>query len=187
MSKKDKEIFDSYASGNPNQRFELIYKNYHTFPKLIDSFETGVFNMILNEREYNRRAKNKADLGVRVQTSNKSDPTAKLAVERVMIREAIEKCDLDGGILKDTDNPEKHKKAIWTITMMRREYEVFDSFLNTLDGREYTIMTRHLNEKCTAAKIAEELKIADKTVSNQLSEIKCSLRENITPYFREAI
>ena len=79
MSKKDKEIFDSYASGNPNQRFDLIYKNYHTFPKLIDSFETGVFNMILNEREYNRRAKNKADLGVRVQTSNKSDPTAKLA------------------------------------------------------------------------------------------------------------
>ena len=54
MSKNDKEIFDSYASGNPNQRFDLIYKNYHTFPKLIDSFETGVFNMILNEREYNR-------------------------------------------------------------------------------------------------------------------------------------
>ena len=45
----------------------------------------------------------------------------------------------------------------------------------------------HRNEKCTAAKIAEELKIADKTVSNQLSEIKCSLRESITPYFREAI
>jgi hypothetical protein len=53
MSKKDKEIFDSYASGNPNQRFDLIYKNYRTFPKLIDSFETEVFNMILNEREYN--------------------------------------------------------------------------------------------------------------------------------------
>ncbi len=91
MSKKDKEIFESYASGNPKQRFELIYKNYRIFPKMIDSFETGVFNTILNEREYNRRAKNKAELGVRVQTSNKSDPTAKLAVERVMIREAIEK------------------------------------------------------------------------------------------------
>ena len=187
MSKKDKEIFDSYASGNPNQRFDLIYKYYRTFPKLIDSFETGVFNMILNEREYNRRAKNKADLGVRVQTSNKSDPTAKLAVERVMIREAIEKCDLDGGILKDTDNPEIHKKNIWTITMMRREYEVFDSFLNTLDGREYTIMTRYLNDKCRVSKIAEELDVADKTVSNLLSNIKSSLRENITPYFREAI
>ena len=110
-----------------------------------------------------------------------------IAVERVMIREAIEKCDLDGGILKDTDNPEKHRKNIWTITMMRREYEVFDSFLNTLDGREYTIMTRHLNEKCKVSKIAEELDVADKTVSNLLSDIKSSLRENITPYFREAI
>ena len=63
MSKKDKEIFESYASGNPKQRFELIYKNYRIFPKMIDSFETGVFNTILNEREYNRRAKNKAELG----------------------------------------------------------------------------------------------------------------------------
>lgn len=44
MSKKDKEIFESYASGNPKQRFELIYKNYRIFPKMIDSFETRVFN-----------------------------------------------------------------------------------------------------------------------------------------------
>ena len=46
---------------------------------------------------------------------------------------AKERCDTDGGILKDTDNPEKHKKDIWTIAMMRREYEVFDSFLNALN------------------------------------------------------
>ena len=187
MSITEDELVDSYGTGNAKERFDLIYENYSVFPQLVDCFEIGLFNTILNEKEYNRRAKNSADLGVRVQTSNKSDPTAKMAVERVMIREAIERCDTDGGILKDTDNPEKHKKDIWTIAMMRREYEVFDSFLNTLDGREYTIMTRHLNEKCTTAKIAEELKIADKTVSNQLSEIKCSLRENITPYFREAI
>ena len=116
------------------------------------------------------------DIAIELKCTRDSLSAKKLAVERVMIREAIEKCDIDGGILKDTDNPEIHRKNIWTIAMMRREYEVFDSFLNTLDGREYTIMTRHLNEKCTAAKIAEKLKIADKTVSNQLSEIKCSLR-----------
>ena len=133
------ELVDAYGSSNAEERFNLIYENYSVFPQLVDCFETGLFNTILNEKEYNRRAKNSADLGVRVQTSNKSDPTAKMAVERVMIREAIERCDMDGGILKDTDNPEKHKKDIWTIAMMRREYEVFDSFLNALKGDEYQI------------------------------------------------
>ncbi|SEA28758.1 hypothetical protein SAMN05216349_108108 [Oribacterium sp. KHPX15] len=139
MSITKDELVESYGTGNAKERFDLIYENYSVFPQLVDCFEIGLFNTILNEKEYNRRAKNSADLGVRVQTSNKSDPTAKMAVERVMIREAIERCDTDGGILKDTDNPEKHKKDIWTIAMMRREYEVFDSFLNALKGDEYQI------------------------------------------------
>ncbi len=127
MSINEDELVDAYEKADPSERFKLIYENYSVFPQLVDCFEIGLFNTILNEKEYNRRARNSADLGVRVQTSNKSDPTAKVAVERGMIREAIQKCDFDGGILKDTDNPEKHRKDIWTIAMMRREYEVFDS------------------------------------------------------------
>lgn len=56
-----------------------------------------------------------------------------------MIRDAIEKCDLSGDILKDTDDPEKHRQEIQIIHMMRREYEVFDSCLKALPGKEYEI------------------------------------------------
>lgn len=74
MSITEDELVDAYGSSNAEERFDLIYENYSVFPQLVDCFEIGLFNTILNEKEYNRRAKNSADLGVRVQTSNKSDP-----------------------------------------------------------------------------------------------------------------
>ena len=46
----------------------------------------------------------------------------------MLIREAIEEANDSGNILKDTDDPEKHRRDIITLHMMRREYEVFDSF-----------------------------------------------------------
>ena len=52
-----------------------------TEDKLVDCYETGLFNRILFEVEYNRRKKNDDDLGVRIQTSHRSDPTAAKAIE----------------------------------------------------------------------------------------------------------
>ena len=89
-----------------------------------------------------------------------------------MIREAIERCDTDGEILKDTDNPEKHKRDIWTIAMMRREYEVFDSFLNALKGDEYQITYKYIHKDLSAAKIGEERNRTEKTIRNKLCETR---------------
>ena len=116
------------------------------FLQLVDSFETGLLNQILFEVEYNRRAKNDDDLGVRIQNLRFSDPTASKAIEHIMIREAVEECNFSGNILKETDNPEKHKRDILTIHMMRREYEVFDSCLKTLPGREYRITYDYIHK-----------------------------------------
>ena len=103
----EEQLVDAYGKGNPKQRFKLIYRNYGVFLKLVDSYEVGLFNRILFEREYNRRRKNGDDLGVRIQNLRFSDPTANAAIENMMIREAIEECNFSGDILKDTDNPEK--------------------------------------------------------------------------------
>ena len=101
----EQKLVDAYANGNPHERFSLIYKNYEVFLQLVDSFETGLLNQILFEVEYNRRAKNDDDLGVRIQNLRFSDPTASKAVEHIMIREAVEECNFSGNILKETDNP----------------------------------------------------------------------------------
>ena len=70
------KLVESYGKATPRERFRLIYKNYSIFPQLVDCYETGLFNRILFEVEYNRRKKNDDDLGVRIQTSHRSDPTA---------------------------------------------------------------------------------------------------------------
>ena len=48
-----------------------------TEDKLVDCYETGLFNRILFEVEYNRRKKNDDDLGVRIQTSHRSEKCRK--------------------------------------------------------------------------------------------------------------
>ena len=48
-----------------------------TEDKLVDCYEIGLFNRILFEVEYNRRKKNDDDLGVRIQTSHRSEKCRK--------------------------------------------------------------------------------------------------------------
>ena len=182
----EEQLVDAYSRGDPKQRFSLIYKNYEIFSQLVDCYEVGLFNRILYEKEYNRKKKN-GDLGVRVQTSNKSDPTARIAIEHVMIRDAIRDCDLSGDLLKDTDDAEKHRRDIITIRMMRREYEVFDSFLRALPGKEFRITYRYIHKDCDMSQIAEEEHRADQTIRNMLSDTRRNLERRIIPFFRESI
>ena len=83
-----------------------------TEDKLVESYETGLFNRILFEVEYNRRKKNDEDLDVRIQTSHRSDPTAAKAIEHIIIRDAIKECNFSRNILKEIDDSEKHKRDI---------------------------------------------------------------------------
>ena len=71
------KLVESYGKATPRERFRLIYKNYSIFPQLVDCYETGLFNRILFDVEYNRRKKNDDDLGVRIQTSHRSEKCRK--------------------------------------------------------------------------------------------------------------
>ncbi len=178
----EEQLVEAYGKGDPKQRFTLIYKNYEVFLKLIDSFETGLFNRILYEREYNRREKNGGDLGVRIQTSSLSNPTAKKAMEELKIREAIRECDLSGDILEDTDEPEKHERDIRMIKMMRREYKVFNESLKSLSEKEYRITYKYIHKEQKLEKIAEEEELAYQSIKNLIAETRKMLAEKIIPF-----
>ena len=183
----EEKLVDRYGQGNPHERFMLIYKNYEVFLKLIESYETGLFNRILNEREYNLRAKNGEDIGIRVQTNRFSDPTARKAIENLMIREAIEEANDSGNILKDTDDPEKHKRDILTLRMMRREYEVFNTSLNALTGREYRITYRYIQKEKKLEEIADDENLAYQSIKNLIASTRKTLEQRIIPFFRETL
>ena len=77
MQTTETELVEVYGRSNPHERFDLIYKNYEVFMKLVDCFETGLFNRILYEREYNLRSRcSTEELGVRISTNRISDTTA---------------------------------------------------------------------------------------------------------------
>ena len=157
------------------------------FLKLIESYETGLFNRILYEREYNLRAMNGEDIGIRVHTNRISDPTARKAIENLMIREAIEEANDSGNILKDTDDPEKHKRDILTLRMMRREYEVFNTSLNALTGREYRITYRYIQKEQKLEEIADDENLAYQSIKNLIAATRKTLEQRIIPFFRESL
>ena len=64
----EEKLVDRYGESNPHERFMLIYKNYEVFLRLVESYETGLFNRILYEREYNLRAKNGEDKNLEIDT-----------------------------------------------------------------------------------------------------------------------
>lgn len=188
MQTTETELVEVYGRSNPHERFDLIYKNYEVFMKLVDCYETGLFNRILYEREYNIRAKfSTEDLGVRINTGRISDTTATKAIERIMIRDAIENENFSGDILKDTDNPEKHRQDIHIIRMMRREFEVFDSCLKALPSKEFNITYSFINKEKKIIEIAETEDKAYQTVKNQVCVTRKILEARAIPSFRERL
>ncbi len=183
----EEQLVEAYEKATPHERFRLIYKNYSIFPRMVDCYETGLFNQILFEIEYNRRKKNDDDLGVRIQTSYRSDSTAAKAIEHIMIRDAIEECNFSGNILKETDNPEKYKRDILTIHMMRREYEVFETSLRSLPLAEFRITYSHLHDGKKLVDIAEEEDKAYQTILNIVSKTRKKLEGKTIVFFRETI
>lgn len=65
------------------------------------------------------------DIGVRVQTSGTGDPTAKAAIENVMIMEAIQKGNLES-VTSELDEQVvmKYQKEVVTIQNMREDYQI---------------------------------------------------------------
>ena len=181
------KLVEAYGNATPYERFLLIYKNYSVFPQLIDCYEAGLFKKIKDEVEYNRRAKCGDDLGVRVQTSFKWNPVEAEGNKNLMIREALEKCNFTGNILMETDTPEKHKRDILTIHMMREEYKVFERALMALPPSEFRINYRYLHDRCKLTLIAEDEDKAYQTICNVVSAAKKLIELRAVPYFREVI
>lgn len=188
MQTTETELVEVYGRSNPHERFDLIYKNYEVFMKLVDCFETGLFNRILYEREYNLRSRcSTEELGVRISTNRISDTTATKAIERIMIRDAIENENYSGDILKDTDNPDKHRQDIHIIRMMRREFEVFDSCLKALPSREFKVTYSFINKEKKITEIAEDEDKAYQTVKNLVCTTRRTLEARAIPSFRERL
>lgn len=117
-------IVEQYAGADVPARIELLIKYYPNFIRLVEGYEQSSSFIIKEEKAYARKGA-MGDLGVRVQTSGTGDPTAKAAIENVMIMEAIQKGNLES-VTSELDEQVvmKYQREVVTIQNMREDYQI---------------------------------------------------------------
>ena len=99
--REEANIVEQYADADTSGRIDILIKYYPNFLRLVEGYEQSLSYIIKQEKEYKHRAA-RGDLGVRVQTSEISDPTAREAIDNIMIMDAIRSGDLKS-IIRDLD------------------------------------------------------------------------------------
>ena len=83
--REEANIVEQYADADTSGRIDILIKYYPNFLRLVEGYEQSLSYIIKQEKEYKHRAA-RGDLGVRVQTSEISDPTAREATDKYFRR-----------------------------------------------------------------------------------------------------
>ena len=135
----DRDLIGSYRTADPQGRLEIVFANYHIFPKVIRKMEKKTQYKIKAEREY-IRSHAKGELGVRVQTSNLSDTTADEAIANVTLEETFTTGVVEEGMLRGIDNASEYEADIRIISIMKDDYELIEECVEDLDDEDCQLM-----------------------------------------------
>lgn len=174
----EKDILSSYKTADPNGRLEIVFDNYHIFPKVIRKMEKKTQYKIKAEREY-MRSHSKGELGVRVQTSNLSDVTADEAIANVTIEEAFVTGVLDPGILKGVDNASSYEADIRIISIMKDDYELIEECVEDLEESDSQLMKGFLIQRKYIKELACEFNLSYDTVKRRIKSLKDLIRDDV--------
>lgn len=175
-----RNIVELYGRSNVGKRVEIILDNYAMFNQLLDGYERSLSIVIRNERDFNRKRK-LGDSGIRVQTSNISDITAKTAIENVSIQEAIHNGDYYEA-LKGADNFTKHREEIETICRMRDDYGIVTGQLSVLQKEEYDFYLPYINGEKGCFEIAADEGLSPDAVRMRLYRYRSIVKESAIPF-----
>lgn len=166
-----------YRKADDAHKFEIIYKNYSCFLRMVDSIISGLAYEIESEILFNRRQA-KGDLGVRVQTSGISDVTGNTAATRGDIANALKACNFSGGILDDCDNPEEYIMQALVLDDMRRDYFLFEDQLGGLSERDHRILLPYILKDKDIITIASEENVCVETLRGYVRDAKKVVKTN---------
>jgi len=159
--------------------------NYDNFTRQIEGYREGLAFFIARQKAYNRK-NDYGDLGIRDQTSRRlSDLTADMAIENVIVKECIDKCEASDDLLMDVDDREEGALGLFELQLMKQELQVFDFQLQTFRKEDFKILSSYLNRTRSIREIAEELSIEPESVNKRLYRLKRKLKERIIPFMKE--
>ncbi len=170
--KDEANIVEQYAGSDVGARIDILIKYYPNFIRLVEGFERSLSFIIKQEKEMQRRTAI-GELGVRVQTSHISDPTAREAIDNVMIEQAIKSGDLTD-VIDELDEATKreHEIEIRTIRDMKEDYSIFQNSFLYLQPDEAEIYEKYLTRRGNADALSYELDIKWETLRSKISRYK---------------
>ena len=152
--------------------------NYCIFPKIIRKMEKKTQYRIKCEKEY-ARSKHRGELGVRVQTSNLSDPTFEEAATNIMIEEALKTGEAEGGILNGIENAAEYEADIRMISIMRMDFELLSEIVEDMDTDDNNWLKDYLEGKKLLKEIATEQERTYDAMKKRVMKMKVLIRDEI--------
>ncbi len=173
--RKNPSIFDSYMASGDEKRIRIILDHYYNFIPVVNAYEFGLVNTIRAERVYNRRTAI-GDLGVRVQTSGISNPTASEGDEKTEIQKAVRSGDYITA-LRGADCYESHKNEILTLQDMRDTYAIVEQEIGSLDD-ENELFKRYLHHEFDLTTIADSEGVTVDAIKQRFRKARNNVIDN---------
>jgi len=175
------EFITMYAKATSSERVDMIMRRYPEFLDLVEGCTDGLLYIIETEKDYIWQ-KEKGELGVRVQTgTGPSDPTATLAIRRIMTKAALIDCDFSGGVLDSVVCGEELKRKACILREMRQDYALFKSLLVVL-GPNRQLFEQYLRKEKTLTEIAEEQHILYESAQQKMNRMRSKMRLQVTVF-----
>ena len=145
-----------YAESDNGKRIDIIFEHYDNFLELADMFEGRLFDDIKEEKAFNRREA-RGDLGIRVQTSGKSDPTCMEATGNLTLIQDIQDGNIDDA-MKGADEDMKHDIQIQALQDMRTDYKDLNDAMVILPRKQRNEVKDLLTGERDLQQIADDSK-----------------------------
>ncbi len=177
-TERSKDLIQNYKRASPEGRVEMMMDNYKGFPGLIKKAESKTRYLIKSEREY-RRSHSRGELGVRVNTSDLSDPTYEEAKLNILIEQSFETGTIEKGIIDGLEGETEYEESIYMISVMRYDYNLLNEIIDGCDEEDIRIMKRYLVDKKVYREIAEEENCSYDSIRRIVIRVRDEIKEEM--------
>lgn len=180
MSIRIDSMLEKYGKADSEGRFDILINNYASFPGLIHIFEAQIEYNIKSEHEYIRSHK-RGTLGVRVKSSNLSNPTEEEGIDDITIKESVETGIIDPEILEEVDEAHEYEFYMNLLDTMRKDYALLKYVIENIDEDDSRILKAYLVEKKYLKEIGDEEGVSLSGIKRRMVKIRENVRNHMLP------
>ncbi len=180
MESEAKNI-DKYIGFTLSKRFDFLYENYSVLKPLIKNYREDIIMDVIDMKTCKRR-ESIGELGVRIQVSiRRGGPTEKQAISHMTVENAIEEGFLDEAFFEDIDNPDEIIRRVTNYHIVRADFEVFASKLETLNLEDQRVIKPYLLKQKSIDDFANDMGVQYKSAATRIYRIKKKLIDKVEP------